>query len=358
MGNRKQRTGRKKKGQHLDWNDRLTIEKLLDSGFRPPEIAGIIGCCRATIYNEIKRATYVHTNSNLTEEIRYCPDQAEERYQQHLREKGAPLKIYNDDNLAKYIAYKIGEEKYSPEAVLLEIRREGISFDVEIRSVNTIYNYIRQGVFQGISLKNLPVLHRKKQKKKKVVRYKRVGKGKSITQRPEEVLTREEFGHWEMDSVIGAAENEKALLVLTERKTRGEIIEILNSGRSEEVKRAISRVKQRFQDDFYLVFKSITVDNGGEFRNVELLESALCDNEEKVDLYYCHPYRSCERGSNENQNRLIRRWFPKGSNFDSVLNHQVVKLVEDWMNNYPRRMFNGDTSAMLFQQECHRLTAG
>ena len=88
---------RKKKYKHLTISDRYTIEKMyLAKKYSVAEIAEVIGCCRATVYNELKRATYVHRNSDWTEEVRYNPDMAEEKYQQHLREKGPGLvRIYN-----------------------------------------------------------------------------------------------------------------------------------------------------------------------------------------------------------------------------------------------------------------------
>lgn len=77
------------------------------------------------------------------------------------------------------------------------------------------------------------------------------------------------------------------MLVLTERKTREEIIEIVNSGKSEEVTHVIDRSKKQFGNNFYRIFKSITIDNGSEFRNVEMLEGALSDKDNQVELYYC-----------------------------------------------------------------------
>lgn len=186
----------------------------------------------------------------------------------------------------------------------------------------------------------------------------RLTNGTSIDQRPEEVMTREEFGHWEMDSVVGKLENEKALLVLTERKTRDELIEVVETRKSEEVVEAIERLKEKYGSQFYRIFKSITIDNGGEFRNVEALEAVLSDLDNKVDLYYCHPYRSCERGSNENQNRFIRRFYPKGTDFDKALDRDEVLRIQIWMNNYPRRMFGGKTSSMLFEEEIAKLDTG
>lgn len=340
---------------HLTYNDRLMIAKMLDKGFRVSEIAEVVGKSEVTIYAEIKRARYVHTNYDLTETEKYNPDRAQELYEWNLKGKGPGLKIDRDLELAKYIENKIIEENCSPYAALEAIKKEERIFDVEIKSVNTIYSYIRKGVFQHLSMEHLPVKEKRK-RKQKVKRAKRVSQGTSIEQRPEEILQREEFGHWEMDCVVGKRENRKTLLVLTERKTRFELIEVLKRHTVDEVRKALNRLEKQFQSDFYSIFKTITVDNGTEFSDPELLEKALYRVGKRTKMYFCHPYCSCERGTNENQNKLIRRHYPKGTDFDTHLKKKKVAAVQHWMNHYPRRLLNGKTPAMLFDAECARIS--
>ena len=87
-------------------------------------------------------------------------------------------------------------------------------------------------------------------------------------------------------------------------------------------------------------FRTITVDNGSEFANVDGMEnSGLRKSEKRTKVYYCHAHHSWERGSNENANRLIRRWFPKGTDFSKVTAAQIAAL-QDWINNYPRKVLN------------------
>ena len=93
--------------KQLSRADRLKLEALLKAGHGKQEIADQIGVHVSTIYREIKRGTYTHTNSDLTEEERYSPDIAEDRYQQNLRDKGPDLKIGKDHRLAEYIETKI-----------------------------------------------------------------------------------------------------------------------------------------------------------------------------------------------------------------------------------------------------------
>ena len=346
-----------KKYSHLTWDNRLQIERLLRLGYKPAQIAEIIGCCRATIYNEIKRATYIHCSGDFwKEEERYAPEQAQEKYEENMRKKGRTPKIVEDPALHAFLENKILNEKYSPQAALLYIRNEELSFDVAIRSVNTVYGYIKKGMFENISMAHLP--YRKTGKRKeKVQRSKRAKqqRGKSIEERPEHVESRLAFGHWEMDTVKGKATNRKCLLVLTERKTRYEHIEVMKSCTVDETIKALNRIEKSMGSKFFKVFKTITCDNGSEFKNYEGIEKALYRVGKRTELYYCHPYSSSERGSNENQNKLIRRHYPKGSDFDRIIDKKKVKKIEDWINDYPRAIFGGMTSRQLYIEELAKL---
>ena len=180
----------------------------------------------------------------------------------------------------------------------------------------------------------------------------RAAAGDSIEKRPEEIDTREEFGHWEMDTVIGKkGESQHSLLVLTERKTREELMFLLTEHTSEQVVSFINRLEDQWREKFNRIFKTITVDNGTEFSDCDgLQKSILQDGENRTKIYYCHPYSSYERGSNENQNKLVRRKVPKGTNFDDRTEDDI-KEVENWINNYPRLLFGWETAQMQFDKE-------
>lgn len=198
--------------------------------------------------------------------------------------------------------------------------------------------------------KDLPEKAKRKRKYRKVKTAKRAPRGKSIEKRPAEVEGREVFGHWEMDTVYsGKQTSKKALLVLTERKTRQEIIERMPDRTEESTIKALDRIERRFGALFRKVFKTITVDNGGEFSNVERLEQSAIRKGKRTRFYYCHPYSSFERGSNENQNRMIRRRYPKGTDFGKV-STAAIKELEQWINNYPREILGWKTSAMCFRE--------
>lgn len=341
--------------KHLSQNDRIKMETMLNSGHKVVEVAEYLHVHRSTIYREMKRGEYTHRNSDYTEETRYSSDLGQKNHDWNAQGKGRNIKIGNDRPLAEYIEGKIIEDKYSPEAALAAAAESGIEFTTSI-SVRTLYRYIDKGIFLKLTNKDLPVKGKRKKHNKRVRVQKRASAGESIENRPDEVKDREIFGHWEMDTVKGKQGVTKScMLVLTERKTRDEIIVKLPEQKAASVVEAIDRLERKWGDMFTKVFRSITVDNGVEFSDYEGLErSVLHEGEKRTFAFYCHPYSSWERGSNENNNRLIRRHIPKGEDFDEKQDRDI-EYIENWINNYPRGIFGFKTSAQLFEEEIKKL---
>ena len=334
---------------HFQWHQRLKIEQMKNDGKSVREIADALHFHISSIYRELERGKWEHTNSDLTTDIRYSPDIAQQKAEQNMTALGPDLKIGNDHKLAEHIEKKIADEGYSPEAVLGEIKEQGLEFDTTI-CVGTLYNYIHRGLFARLTSEQLP-RHGKGKKEYKRVRASRAPRGESIDNRPEEVKNREVFGHWEMDTVVGKKGGKKdVLLVLTERKTRDEIIRKIKDKTTNSVVRAVNGLERKFGKMFPEIFKSITCDNGCEFQDFDGISNSVLRKGKRTSVYFCHPYSSFERGSNENNNLLVRRWFPKGTDFGEVT-HKDVQKVEDWMNNYPRGILNFKTSKQLFDQE-------
>lgn len=340
--------------KHLSRSDRLRIEKWLREGYKPREIADKLRVHISTIYRELKRGEYERLDGSTWEMVTaYSPDIAEERYQANLREKGPELKIGTDHELANYIEETIIANDCSPAAVLGYAQMEGREFKTSV-SVATIYSYIKKGLFLRITQVDLPRRGKHKGNYKKVEKKEaaRAPAGESIEHRPAEVKTREEFGHWEMDTVYsGKNTSTTALLVLTERKTRWENIIMIPDRKAETVVKAIDALERKYGAvKFRKVFRSITVDNGAEFSAADELErSAVNKTVPRTKIYFCHPYSSWERGSNENQNIMIRRKHPKGTNFAKVSAAEIT-ATERWINNYPRRILGYKSSEIMFRQ--------
>ena len=337
--------------KHLTWTDRLKIEKALKEGLKPCKIADRLHVHNTTIYRELKRGTYTHLNSDLTMEECYSPEIAQQHYEENLKDKGGELKIGNDYELAAFIEKKIGEEGYSPAAVIGEIKRLGLTFKTEI-SEKTIYNYIDKGIFYSISRKSLPENGKRKRKYDKVERKKsaRTSAGESIERRDPEIGERKTFGHWEGDCVCGKKKTKEALFVLSERLTREEIIMKIPDQTSISIVAALNKLERRYGKRFSTIFKSITFDNGSEFADCAGIErSVYGKGRKRTRAYYCHPYSAFERGTNENINKMIRRFLPKGTDFRKVT-AAYIQRVETWINNYPREILGFETSGSLFER--------
>lgn len=338
-------TTKRRSFKHLDVRERYQIEILLKEGKKPKEIAKVMGRDRRTIEREIARGSVRLLNSDLTYSVKYCADVGQRRYEEASSNKGAGLKIGHDHELANYIEKRIKEDKYSPDAVIGEIKAKGLKFRAMI-CTKTLYNYIDKGIFANISNKDLPVKRNKKKRKYRRVRIALKNlRGTSIEERPAHIEERGEYGHWEMDCIVGkGGEKGAALLVLTERSTRQEIIRKMPDKSQASVKKEIDKLERKYGKKFTKLFKTVTVDNGTEFLDSKGLEaSVLVPGKMRLKIYYAHPYSSWERGSNENANKLIRRFIPKGTDIGK-LTEKEMKRIEHWMNNYPRRIFGYRTA--------------
>lgn len=224
-----------------------------------------------TIEREIARGIVGLLNHDLTYRKEYCADVGQRIYEQNARNKGPGLRIGKDHKLAKHVENKIIKEKYSPDAVIGEIREKGLEFETTI-CTKTLYNYIDRGdVFLNLTNKDLPVKKESKKRdyKKVKVAHKNL-KGTSIEERPQEVDNMEEYGHWEMDCVVGKQEGKgSVLLVLSERSKREEIIIKMPSKTQESVVVAFDGLERKYGKSFKDKFKTMTVDNGSEFLNYE-----------------------------------------------------------------------------------------
>lgn len=331
-------TLKSKKKKYLTLKERYKIEALKKAGLKNSEIAVQIGKSDRTIRREINRGTIKLLNTDLTYRYEYCADVAQRKYEENASNKGPGLKIGNDHDLAQYIEDKIINDKYSPDAVIGEINNSKNKFKTII-CTKTLYSYIDKGIFMYLTNKHLWV-KRKGYKRK----YKRVSKialnntkSRSIEERPEEVNNRETKGHWEMDCVVSGRGSKAVLLVLTERLARTTKIFKMKRKTQEEVAKVLDKLERKYKGNFKEIFKSITMDNGCEFVNQKLIEKSLYTKDPRTIAYYAHPFSSWERGSNENTNKIIRRFIPKGSNI-SKYKEKEIKRIENWINNYPRRI--------------------
>lgn len=340
-----------RKGKHLEYSERQSIERWWNKDKRTKvEIAELLDRTEKTIRNEIKRGLVKNLTTELIEIWVYSADVAQQRYEYYLKAKGPKLKIDNDYELKEYVEKSIKKDKKSPEVIAEEIKE--MDFKTKM-CAKTIRNNIASGEIYDIKPKDMIYnkVHKERNKDKKI--YEKVPPEKSIDYRPERANTREEYGHWEGDLVIGKRKKGAVLFTLTERKTREEIIMKLPSKEAKEVAKALDVLEKIHKKEFSNKFKTITFDNGTEFRNWKSLEKSYDKRKTKArtQVYYAHPYCSGERGSNENGNRLIRRFIPKGTDI-TLISEEFIKKIENWINNYPRAMFKYKSTNQILEKLC------
>ena len=342
---------KERKGKHLEYSERLSIERWWNRDKRTKvEIAKLLDRTEKTIRNEIKRGLVKNLTTELIEIWVYSADVAQQKYEYYLKAKGPKLKIDNDYELKEYIEKSIKEDKKSPEVIAKNIKKMKFKTTMCAR---TIRNNIYAGDIYDIKPTDMIYKKEYKEKNKDKTVCEKVPAEKSIDYRPEEANTREVYGHWEGDLVIGTKKRGSVLFTLTERKTREEIIVKIAGKKAEYVAQALDLIEKKYKKIFYTKFKTITFDNGCEFRNWKSLEKSYdCRRKTpRTQVYYAHPYRSGERGSNENANRLIRRFIPKGINITPI-SEEYIQKIEDWINNYPRAMFNYKSTNEILSEIC------
>ena len=328
--------------KHLTANDRVRIEFLAKSGEGVVSIARKLGVSHSTISRELKRGKTEYLNSHDWVMVPYySADLAQQQAEYAQTSKGRSEKIGNRFDYLSALEDLI-LKNYSPETAIVTLQKER-KFDISI-SKNTFYRYLRLGYFHRISFSDLPVGKRRPRRGSVSHVNKQSVHHTSIESRCKEILTRSEFGHWELDSVVGKSTGKsESCLVLTERKTRLEIVLKVPDKRSDCTVSAMRSMRRYLGADYKKLFHTITCDNGSEFADQKKLEAV------GPVYFWCHPSCPSERGSNECANRLVRRKLHKGQSLAAVTRSDAA-AVTAWINNYPRRMFDFSSSLDIFRR--------
>ena len=335
-------TTESRKNKHLNFEERMTIQIRLKDGFSPYKIAKELKRPLNTIQNEIKRGTVPQIKQNKKVMV-YLADAGNAVYQKNRSKCGRKFRRLTCDRFISYVTDKMKSSNWSVDASVGEALVSGSFTRDETVCTKTIYNYIDLGLME-IKNADLPMKLRINTKPKRIRASKRK-LGESIENRPDSVNDRTEFGHWEIDTVIGKKTSDDCvLLTLAERHTRNFIVRKISSKSSAAVMQGIEELRSYYGDRFNQVFKSITSDNGLEFADLHTLDEIA-----GTKVYFTHPYSSSERGTNERHNGLIRRFIPKGT---SISSFSVDKLfsIEYWCNTLPRKILGYRTPEELFEE--------
>lgn len=290
--------------------DRVYIKAYREGGFSLKGIAEQVGLHKSTVSRELRR------NAG---ERGYRPKQAQTKADARQVFRQLPRKLTES---MKAIIAKFLRETWSPEQISNRLKLDGH----ESVSHETIYQFVYEDKIAGGNLYTFLRQGHKKRKRRfpSQKRKSRLKEINPISARPEAANTRSEKGHWERDLVIGNG-HQGALLTIVDRKTRFTKIELLTSKGAVEVG---VKTSQALKD---LPKKSMTNDRGLEFADHKTTAQEL-----DCKVYFCDPYSSQQRGTNENTNGLIRQFFPKKMSFRKLTAEQVQN-VENKLNSRPRK---------------------
>jgi len=341
------------KGKHLTYEERIKIEAYKELGYSNRKIARILNRAPQTINNAINQGTVrtikqrqVHNNKVYEyDQYSYSADADYQIYLRNRQHSGRRPKWLQCDSFTTWADEKMLDDGWSPDMVVGRAVKDELFPADLIPSTSTLYHWIDRGIMKTKNIDLLEKVSRKPRNDSPKHREHRRVLGPSIKERPEKVDTREHFGHWEIDTLIGSqAKEDPVLLTLVERKTRFEIIIKINQKAEGHVNQAIEQLYERLGNQATTLFKTITSDNGSEFAGIYELLTDI------TDVYFARPYASYERGTKENQHKLIRRFIPKGKCLADI-SANTINRIQQWINNIPRKILGYRTAKEAFLDE-------
>ena len=336
-----------RKNKHLNAYERGQIALLHAEGLTPYAIGKRLGRVSNTIRNELKRGTVKQIKAGK-EVLVYYPDTGQLKYESNRKNCGPKFKMLQCEAFIEYVTKMFFDKKHSLDAISGASKRLNMFPDSQRVCTKTLYNYVDLGILQ-ISNLDLPLKLRRSTKNTRIRKHKK-HLGTSISERPEHINDRSEFGHWEIDTVIGKKnKSEPVLLTMTERMTRKESIFKIPGKNTESVQKAIQNLMDESDVYFSKIFKSITSDNGSEFAELSSISDSTATN-----VFFAHPYSSGERGTNERHNGLIRRFIPKGRSINDYTFESIAR-VENWCNTLPRKILGYLTPDEAFENHIRNI---
>jgi IS30 family transposase len=317
--------------KQLTPRERDLIGIWLAEGHSKADIGRRLGRSTSTISREIAR------NGPRIRKTSYLPHAAQNRSTRRRRQSYVKRAKMHDEQLRTYVTNRL-KKKWSPELIAGRLALDRPHLHI---SHEAIYQWIYAEGKEYVAY--LARKHRKRRKKgvaRKGHKY-NIPSRVSIDERPEEINRRKEAGHWEVDTAFFHHCHE-VLHVMAERKTRYTMLTKLKDIAMRESR---SAMLQRHKYTPKYLRKSFTYDNGRENVGHVFVNTGLGSTS-----YFCHPGRSWEKGTVENTIGVIRRLLPKKTKFSAV-SVQRVKIIEDWLNDRPRKCLGFRTPREAYSAE-------
>lgn len=310
---------------HFSTFERGRIHELLSLGYSHRAIALKLHRHRSSIDREVRRNTLG---------THYDAETAQAAY--HTHRKDSKPKGKQTDDLVAVITAKL-EATWSPEQIANTVTFGIVSF-------KTIYNWIYAGILPMVSVQNL----RHKGKRRKVEKRGKFSMGTPISQRPDDVKSRDTFGHWELDSMVsGRGKSKGCFATFVERKSRLYTAFKMPDRTAASMEAAIITLYNILPKG---AFKTATTDRGKEFACATTIQKHL-----GLTLYFADAYSSWQRGSNENSNGLLREFYPKKTNLALVCQQDLTENLL-LINHRPRKCLGWKSPIQVFLHELAHLT--
>jgi transposase, IS30 family len=315
----------KKTYKHLTTEERDQLAVLHSRGLNLRDIGARLGRSPSTLSRELCR--------NRSRRNSYLPHKAQSRAEHRHREGHKRMRLKS-----RVLRYEVEQhlmKGWTPELIAGHFRK----FRHELPSISTeaIYQWIYREAPHLIGC--LPRAHKQRYPKQKgrKMRKTKIPHRVPIEQRPASANTRQEPGHWESDLMVGRGR--VALQNTVERTSRCVRLRRVAQKSAASCRKALESVLAPLPRDMR---RSVTYDNGTENTEHLLLNAAI-----QTCSYFCEPYHSWEKGTVENRNALVRRFFPKRSNFD-MIQDDAIQVAEDWINNRPMKCLGFKTPNQVF----------
>jgi IS30 family transposase len=318
----------------LSLSDREEISRGLCQGLSLRAIARELNRAPSTVSREVKR--------NEGRDVYRATASDQKAWDQARRPK--ICKLADKPRLCRCIGNKL-QSNWSPQQIAGWLKNMNPDDETQTVSHETIYRSLfvqARGVLKKELIQYLRTRRTYRHPKNHTMKNKNLGKIKdaiSISERPAEVEDRAVPGHWEGDLIIGNKATQIATLV--ERKTRFVMLVRVPRRDTETVVNALIKNANKLPRE---VYKSLTWDRGSELSGHKKFTLAT-----DIDVYFCDPASPWQRGSNENTNRLLRQYFPKGSDLSKYTQRQL-DAVANQLNTRPRKTLDYDTPADRFNQ--------
>ena len=358
--------------KRLTIENRVLIEELLKMNYKLKDIAKVLECESSTISREIKKRRItgkgIFKECNKTKRFPFVCNGCFNR--SHCRMKKYYYNYSKAQNNYEYILkvsrsgidMSIDELYYWDEYFRdkLKAKNQPITHifknieNIFPKSITTFYKYIHDGHFPSLNDEMLARAYSYKPRKRtgeenKVrINTSSIKKGRYLENMKEYLNVHPNANIVEMDTVIGKQEDKKCILTLYFRNSKLMLLFLINKYKTKEVSNAFIKLRNNLgYENFKKIFEILLTDNGWEFSKPDDIEFDYNTGEKLINVFYCNPYSSWEKGGIERNHEFIRYIIPKGISFDQLTNKNIIDMMNN-INNVKRKSMDFKTPYEVF----------